>query len=723
MSSQLAARRKVVALTVIGVSAFIAIMLAQLSRFYIGGSAPVQIGNVAIQDIRSSRRITYVSDSETARQRDLAEASVAPIFTAPDAQIARRQLGAARDLMNRIAQIRADATLSESARIDQLMALSNLGLNETNARRILAVDDTAWARIDTQVVVLLDEVLRFAIRPDNLDGVKAQLPSRISLNFNADQALVITALASALLVPNTNYDAAATDAARKKAREAIRPVERVFEQNQIIIRSGQVVDPADMEVLDKLNIRRPAMSLSDLLSALVYSALAVAAIAGAMFYGQPRTFDHKGSQSSIRLRTTALSAVAFIGTLFLARIFFPGHTLLPYLAPLTAISILITTWTGTLPGIVSTVALAGLIGLGMDPPNGYVIFWAASGIVAALFVRRGQRIGDFMRAGAVAWLTQIGVLVAVNVGAVAVDGASPLVNMALVATIGSLVSAALAPTMLYICGLVLDMTTPFQLQELSRPSHPLIQQMLMHAPGTYHHSLMLANLAEHAAERIGADSLLTRIGSYYHDIGKTLHPYFFIENQIDRTNVHDQLDPITSSRILQNHVSDGLELARKYRLPSRIRAFIAEHHGTTRTGYQYARAVQSSSEPVDDAPFRYPGPRPQSRESALVMLADGCEAIVRARKPAAPEDTDALVRKVISERIADHQLDDSNLTLMDLEIIRQSFVDTLRGAYHPRIEYPELTKAPKPPEALPAERLQDTVTPPVVNVPSENRQT
>jgi putative nucleotidyltransferase with HDIG domain len=711
-SSERAARRKAIALAVIGISAFIAITLAQLSRFYIGGSATIQIGNVALLDIRSPRRITYASDSETTRQRDLAEASVAPLFTAPDAQIARQQLGAARDLMNRIAQIRADTTLSEAAHIDQLMALPNLALNEINAHHILTVDDTAWARIDTQVIMLLDEVLRFPIRPDNLDGVKAQLPTRISLNFNADQSSVITALASALLVPNTNYDAAATDAARRKAREGVRPVERTFEQNQVIIRSGQLISQADMEVLDKLAIRRPAMNLSDLLSALVYSAITVAAIAGAMFYGKPGLFD-------MRMRTTALSAIAFVGALFLARVFLPGHALLPYVAPLTAISIIITAWSGTLPGIVSAVALAGLIGLGMDPPNGYVIFWASSGIVAALFVRRSERISDFLRAGVLAWLTQLGVLVAVNAGAMALDGASPLANMALVTTVGSLVSAALAPMMLYICGLLLDMTTPFQLQELSRPSHPLIQQMLMQAPGTYHHSLMLANLAEQAAERIGADSLLTRIGAYYHDIGKTLHPYFFIENQIDRTNVHDQLDPLTSSRILQNHVTDGLDLARKYRLPSRIRAFIAEHHGTTKTGYQYARAVQASSEPVDDAPFRYPGPRPQTRESALVMLADGCEAMVRARKPVALEDTDSLVRKLIAERIADHQLDDSNLTLQDLENIRQSFVDTLRGAYHPRIEYPDMVKAPKQ-ESLPAERLQETA--PVVSVPSENAQ-
>jgi putative nucleotidyltransferase with HDIG domain len=718
------AQRKFVALAVIAVCAFLAIIAAQLSRYFIGGSVVLQPGDVAGQDIRAPRRITFISEAETNRQRDLAEASVAPVFTAPDAQIARQQLGIARDLMNQIAEIRADRVVSNTQRIEQLSTLPGAALNQNIAEKILAVSDTRWARIDTQVIVLLDEVLRDPIHPDNLDGVKAQLPSRISLNFNADESSVITALASSLLVPNTNYDAAATDAMRKKARDAVRPVERTFEQNQIIIRSGQVVSQADMEVLDKLAIRRPAMTWSDVVSAIIFSGLAVVAVGGALLYGPHGALKR-------RLRHTALSAAVFVAALFLARVLLPGHTLLPYLAPLVAISIIITNWSGTLAGIVSTAVLAGLIGLSMEQPSEFVTLWAVSGMVAALLMRRAERIGDFVRAGGAAWLTQLCVVLAFHIGSVALDSAVQLTTLALVSTVGSLVSAALAPALLYLSGLLLDITTPFQLHELSRPSHPLIQQMLLHAPGTYHHSLMLANLAEQAAERIGADSLLTRVGSYYHDIGKIAHPYFFIENQNDGNNVHDQLDPQTSSRILQNHVSDGLALARRYRLPSSIRAFIAEHHGTTKTGYQYARAAQASSEPVDDAPFRYRGPRPQSIETALVMLADGCEASVRARRPTAVEETDALLRKVISERIADHQLDDTNLTLRDLEIIRQSFLDTLRGAYHPRIEYPELNKADQAqagqaiaatprPEALPAERVQEPPPGMTAQVKNEN---
>jgi putative nucleotidyltransferase with HDIG domain len=701
LSAQRAARRKATALAAIGIVAFVAVTVAQLTRFFIGGNIVLQAGSVASQDIRAPRRITYTSEAETTRQRDLAEASVAAVFTPPDGQIARQQLGTARDLMNKIAEIRADTAATEDQRVEQLMALPTLGLNDKESRLILSVADTSWARIDTQVIVMLDEVLRLSIRPDNLDSIKAQLPSRISLNFNSDESSIITRLASALLVSNTNYDAAATDAARKKAREAVVPVERTYEQNQIIIRSGQVVNQADMEVLDKLNIQRPLLGWADIVSSAVLAALAVGAVGGALFYGS------RGAMSR-RLRNTALSAALLVCTLFLARALLPNHSLLPYLAPIVSVGIIITCWSGTLPAMVGMATLGMLIGMGMDQPTEFIIFWMSSGIIAALSMRRAERISDFVRAGALAWITQLAVVLAFHVSSVTLDSGVQLATLLLVTSVGSLISAALAPALLYLSGLALDITTPFQLHELCRPSHPLIQQMLIHAPGTYHHSLMLANLAEQAAERIGADSLLTRVGAYYHDIGKTIHPYFFIENQLEGMNVHDQLDPQTSSRILQNHVTDGLDLARKYHLPSSIRAFIAEHHGTTKTGYQYARATQASSEPVDDAPYRYPGPRPQSRESALVMLADGCEAAVRARRPTAVEDTDAMIRKVISERIADHQLDLTGLTLQDLEIIRQSFLDTLRGAYHPRIEYPELGKQQKKTEALPAERLHET---------------
>jgi putative nucleotidyltransferase with HDIG domain len=264
-----------------------------------------------------------------------------------------------------------------------------------------------------------------------------------------------------------------------------------------------------------------------------------------------------------------------------------------------------------------------------------------------------------------------------------------------------------------------DITTTLQLLELARPTHPLLNELLRKSPGTYHHTLMVANLAEQAAERIGANPLLTRVGAFYHDIGKTARPYMFVENQVEGSNVHDQLNPRTSAEIIISHVRDGLEMAKRYRLPTRVRAFIPEHHGTMRVSFLYQKAVEVSpngADGVDEAAFRYPGPRPQSKETALLMLADGCEAAVRAGRPASTEEIDSIVRKVINDRIAWGQLDECPLTLADIDKTRDSFVTTLQGVFHPRLRYPGQNEKVLPPAKetplIPAPQVSTSDNPP-----------
>jgi hypothetical protein len=343
-----------------------------------------------------------------------------------------------------------------------------------------------------------------------------------------------------------------------------------------------------------------------------------------------------------------------------------------------------------LPGVISAVLMGALVGLGMDKPMEFAAIISFSGMIACLSLGRMERLSNFLRAGIFAGLAQCVVVLAFSLPTFLPNDA-PLVGIYLLASLANgVLSAGLALAILFISGALFDVTTVVQLTELARLSHPLLQEMVTKAPGSYHHSLMVANLAEQAAERIGADSLLTRVGAYFHDVGKMANPHFFIENQLEGLNPHDQLDPLTSSTILQNHVSDGLKLAAKYRLPARVRAFIAEHHGTTKTSYQYAQACKDNGGPVDATRFRYPGPRPHSKETALVMLADGSEASVRSCRCSSLEEMDEVIRRVFTERLGDHQLDDSDLTLREMDVVRQSFLETLRGMYHPRIQYPQM---------------------------------
>jgi hypothetical protein len=246
--------------------------------------------------------------------------------------------------------------------------------------------------------------------------------------------------------------------------------------------------------------------------------------------------------------------------------------------------------------------------------------------------------------------------------------------------------------LLFLVGNLFDITTNLQLLDISRPDHPLLRELLLQAPGTYQHSLQVANLAEHAGERIGANTLLLRVGALYHDAGKSTQPKFFVENQGPDGNPHDRLDPEASARLIIQHTRDGLDLARKHRLPTRVRDLIVEHHGTLRTNYQYGLALNAAGgDPakVDEKKFHYPGPRPRSKEAAILMLADGVEAKFRAVGPSTSEEIETLVREVVDDRLAQRQFDQTDLTLHDVEEIREAFADALRGRVHIRLRYPE----------------------------------
>jgi putative nucleotidyltransferase with HDIG domain len=285
--------------------------------------------------------------------------------------------------------------------------------------------------------------------------------------------------------------------------------------------------------------------------------------------------------------------------------------------------------------------------------------------------------------------------------------------LAAAAAINGGLSASLTFATFSILGSVFGITTLLQLLELAHPTQPLLRRLMREAPGTYHHSLVVSNLAEHAAEIVGADPLLARVAAYYHDIGKVLNPYAFIENQSGITNIHDTLDPVTSARLIREHITEGQALAERSRLPRRVVDCIPQHHGTTVMKYFYHRALEEDpSASIDD--FRCPGPKPQTKEAAILMLADATEATVRSVAQAgkletAPPDpgTDTppnsimgIVRRTMKDRLEDGQLDECDLTVRDLSRIQDAFYAMLSGIYHPRISYPEKPAKPAAPTAM-----------------------
>ena len=313
------------------------------------------------------------------------------------------------------------------------------------------------------------------------------------------------------------------------------------------------------------------------------------------------------------------------------------------------------------------------------------------GLVGIFAVHRAERMNRYLVAGGVVTCVSFAVLVAFWLLSGDRSADDP-VWMIFSTGLGGFLSAVVVVGASVILGLMFGITTRMQLMELAQMNHPLLRRLQEQAPGTFHHSVIVGNLAERAADLVGADSLLARVGCYFHDIGKVAKPVYYIENQMQGENPHDKLTPSASAKLVADHVHAGQELARRHRVPALVRAFIPEHHGTRLVTYFYRKAAIDDAT-TDPEKFRYPGPRPQSRETAIVMLADSVEAVVRSSRDRSAERIDSLVDAVIAERVAEGQLDECDITLRDLKTVGESFKTTLRGVYHPRIEYPAPTAA------------------------------
>ena len=257
--------------------------------------------------------------------------------------------------------------------------------------------------------------------------------------------------------------------------------------------------------------------------------------------------------------------------------------------------------------------------------------------------------------------------------------------------LNSIVSSVIAIGILPIFEYLFKTVTNISLLELTDFGQPLLQRLVMEAPGTYHHSLVVGNLSEAACTAVGANALLARVGAYYHDIGKLEKPEYFSENQDIKNSKHDTLSPTMSKLVIINHVNGGLELAKKYRLNPRLMDFIQRHHGTSLVYYFYRRALETLEEDheVREEGFRYPGPKPNTKETAIMLLADSVEAATRALKESSPTNIEDVVHKIINNKFIDRQLDECDLTLKDLEKISAVFIRILSGIYHTRITYPE----------------------------------
>jgi putative nucleotidyltransferase with HDIG domain len=680
-------RRRMVLLFLLVLSAAGILFATLLPTLTQVSQSRLAIGDVATQDYLAPYALSYDSDVLTEEKRLAASTAVQPIYSDVDPGIARNQLDRLRAALLFISSVRSDLYAAPEQKLEDMGALHDVSLSREMAESILALSETRWLLVQQEATTLLEQVMRSEIRSNDLEATLRGVPAMVSLSLPEDQAAIVSELVKAFVNPNSFYDPEKTKLAVLDAQEAVDPVFQAFVPGQTITARGQVIDAQALEALEKFGMIKSTITWQEIASAVLVTLLILVYFV---------IFLSRNSRLVQDIRSPMIFTALFLAFLIGARLLLPGHTVLPYVYPTMALSMTLVVLFGSDVALISILPLALLISYQLPRPLELVLFIAFGSFFGAWALHRVSRVTAFFVSGLQAAAAGIAVLVIFRL----TDPGSDWIGLltVCVAALGAgLASAVISLVLQFFLAQFLGKISPLQLIELTRPDHPLLQFLLRNAPGTYQHSLQVANLAEQAAERIGADALLTRVGTLYHDIGKALNPFYFIENQIPgQLNPHDDLDPTESAATIIRHIDDGINLARKHHLPRRIIDFIQEHHGTMLTSYQYVRAVEKAGgdeSAVDQSLFRYHGPTPNSRETALLLLADGCEARVRAERPQTEDQLRQIVRAMAQDRLHSGQLSNVSLTLRQLDMIVDSFTETMRGVYHPRIEYPTLGPA------------------------------
>jgi putative nucleotidyltransferase with HDIG domain len=644
-------------------------------------------GDISPRTIRAPRAGVYVDSGEMLKLRDEAARSVPDVYEA-DAHAASDALATVDDIMTRVRQVRADPSLRDGlAKARALRTSLVISLSPETLELLVApsTTDVALDRLADSIDGLVRREMAREVRNngDDLKAARQRLDEAAGeLGLATPYAAAASEIGQAALKPNMILNEAKTEQAREEKRQGVKDVSHSLQPGDLIIQKGQEVRSHHIAAFRAVGLIQAQVNYSQ--------AGAVVALYTLMVFGLglfTRRFARRTYDDFAQLAVVAcLLVVAAFGFHVLEPTswFESGALTIAITAAMIVallINVLVALATGAFLGM-----LLPIVATGSDARQTLVTLLCA--VFGAYVVSRKGSISGVVALAAPATACAAGLTVLASSSAFGLgSGLRPVI----VAVLGGLASPLLATGASLALERLLGVTTPFRLVELSNPNEPLLRKLLAEAPGTYQASIMVGNLAEPAAEEIGADSLMVRTAAIYHDIGKMRRPYFFVENQFGGDNPHDRLSPHLSALVIIAHVKDGLEMAVENRLPTAVRDCIAQHHGTGLIKVFYQRAMEAADDPheVQESAFRYPGPKPQTREAAVLMLADTVEAAARTlERPSRPEVVQ-LVERLVQDRIRDGQLDDAPLSFRDLAIVKRSFINTLTGMFHQRIKYPE----------------------------------
>lgn len=632
----------------------------------------IAVGQVSPDDIYATRNIT--DTFTTAARKSAAANAVADIYVI-DTAVSDQAVNSANEFFAALKEVIS----SEEDGVDKaslLLSKIKFPLSSSLASELISLTKEEYDTLSA-VSSYIKEVMDNGVT-DKEEGLSAFSEILSAEYFPEKLRPAALSVASEFLVVNKELDSSATQAARDAAAASVSDV--TYMKNQTIVSRGEIVTEAQYNMLKELGFIHGSASL-DLFHTLSVVSLIIFAVALAVLYYI--FHGRKNVSASVVASCIICAFLSVVGALLAS--FGSGEI---YLMPLSVCPALAALLLGADMGAVLNIIIS--IVVLFETGSAETAFAAAlSGFVCALLFSRVRRRTHLLSASLLS-----AAVYGIVYSAFYTETAKNVVDIFTVfgkGALGAFFGGILAIGTIPFWEAIFDVITPMKLGELSNPEHKLLKKLMQKAPGSYHHSLTVANMADAAASAIGANSLLARVGAYYHDIGKMNDPFYFKENQLNMLNPHDTLSPEESAKIIIKHVKDGAALADNYHLPKAVKNIILRHHGTTSASYFLYKAKAKNPD-TDEKAFRYPGPAPQTKEETVIMLADACEAAVRAMREKSDVEIKDVVEEIIASRISDCQLSSSALSFEDLEKVKESFTQTLSQYFHKRIIYPQNKK-------------------------------
>ena len=642
---------------------------------------------ISKKDVIAQKTLTVVDVKRTEQHKKEVSQKVDPVLTAAEDDFIKNNLDT---LENSILQIRKK-DVEPSVKTEELSILFDIPSASTKDFVInffLKSDEHTLREAFDKANLTLANVLRVGISEKDFENnnIDKIIANNLVSNISRRQITIVNALLEQVLVPNLVIDEFATEIARKNAENSVKPYEITFQKGDKIVFEGEPVTKLKRDALRQAGYNVYELNWQGLLA--IFSLVVLATF---IYISYMKFFAKQF------LEPKYYAVTAFLSILLAASAVVMPTGFSPYVLPIPAVVILLSIFINPRVAFVAMSVLLAVLAVGVQYPAQFVITFMLLSLISMVAVSqiRYSRRFDLIKIGFM--ISGAGLLIVLSIYVLEkclIDVSNTLiVRDAAYIVVNGVVSSMLVFWTIPLFEGMFNIITPYGLAELADHNQPLLKQLLRDAPGTYHHSLMVSNLCEAAAEAIGANPILARVGAFYHDVGKLQRPLFFIENQsyfgID--NPHKNHNPRVSKMLITAHPKDGVEFAKKAGLPPIINNFILQHHGEGLVSYFYNEAVKEEGiENVKEDQFRYPGPKPNMKETAILMLADAVESAVRAFKNPTSEDIENIIDKIIVERLNDGQLSDSPLTLHDIKVIAATFSRILRGMQHERIKYQEL---------------------------------